>query len=379
MKKTSLSSGFNRILSMVSSNNFATGLISVFVAIYLLEIGYSLQWVIYYLMIHHAVLLLGAFLAVFISNKIGLVRVFILRLFFLIGYLLLLFFLPTLPILFFIIPVLSGLESAFYWTPLNILMVRNTEENTMGKSFSRFLVIPKIISFAAPIVAAFVILQYGFSALFAIAIGIFIFSTLPLLPLESEKTNFIFTWKRAREIYSENKKFFIPEVIDNLAEDAMVFWSILVFLSLSSVFHVGAIASTVAVTSIIFTILLGNLTDNWSKHKLITIGAISLTLAWILNFFIGTYTTVPWIFYVGTIFVSLAMKTFLIPYGSLLYNRARKDDAQFLVLREIPTILGRQILFVIALLFHNNLPIVFLIVGLLFTYFIFSNTRKLSQ
>jgi MFS family permease len=364
---------------MVSSNNFATGLISVFVAIYLLEIGYSLQWVIYYLMIHHAVLLLGAFLAVFISNKIGLVRVFILRLFFLIGYLLLLFFLPTLPILFFIIPVLSGLESAFYWTPLNILMVRNTEENTMGKSFSRFLVIPKIISFAAPIVAAFVILQYGFSALFAIAIGIFIFSTLPLLPLESEKTNFIFTWKRAREIYSENKKFFIPEVIDNLAEDAMVFWSILVFLSLSSVFHVGAIASTVAVTSIIFTILLGNLTDNWNKHKLITIGAISLTLAWTLIFFIGTYTTVPWIFYVGTIFVSLAMKTFLIPYGSLLYNRARKDDAQFLVLREIPTILGRQILFVIALLFHNNLPIVFLIVGLLFTYFIFSNTRKLSQ
>jgi MFS family permease len=379
MKKTSISFGFNRILTMVSINNFATSLISVFIAIYLIEIGYSLQWVIYYLMIHHAVLLMGVFLAVFISNKIGLVKVFIIRLIFLIAYLLLLFLLPTLPLLFFVIPILSGIESAFYWTPLNILLVRKTEQKTMGKSFSRFLVIPKIISFIAPILAAFIIFQYGFSVLFIITILIFILSTLPLLPLESEKTSFIFTWKRTREIYTNNKNFFIPEIIDNLAEDTMVFWFILVFFSLSNVFHVGAIASTVAVTSIIFTIILGKLTDSWDKHKLITIGAIGLSLAWIFNFLIGAFTTIPWLFYVGTVFVSFAMKIFLIPYGSLLYNRARKDDAQFLVLREIPTILGRQILFILALIFHNNLPILFLMVGLLFTYFIFLNTRKLAQ
>ncbi len=362
---------------MVSLNRFATSLISVFVAVYLLELGYSLSWVIYYLMIHHGVLLFGVFAAVALSNKIGLVKLFFVRFVFLVGYLLLLFALPKHPEYFFLIAILGGLESAFYWTPLNILMVRKTQASTMGQSLSRLIAIPKILSFASPLLAAFVITQFGFSTLFIIALIIFVFATLPLLPLRSEKTQFLFTRKGIQKIYTENKKFFIPELIDNLAEDAMVFWSIFIFLQLSSVFHVGGIATTVALVSIFFTLTLGQLTDRWNKHKLMTIGASLLSCAWVLNFFIASFSVVPLLFYVGTILVSLSLKTFLVPYGTLLYNQARKDDAQFLVLREVPTILGHQILFVFALVFHKNLPVLFLTVGLLFVYFIVLNTRKL--
>jgi hypothetical protein len=62
-----------------------------------------------------------------------------------------------------------------------------------------------------------------------------------------------------------------------------------------------------------------------------------------------------------------------------MYNQARKDDAQFLVLREIPTVLGRLILFSIAILLYNHLPLIFLSVGIIFIYFWFLDTRKLNE
>jgi hypothetical protein len=62
-----------------------------------------------------------------------------------------------------------------------------------------------------------------------------------------------------------------------------------------------------------------------------------------------------------------------------MYNQARKDDAQFLVLREIPTVLGRLILFSIAILLHNHLPFIFLSVGIIFIYFWFLDTKKLNE
>ena len=75
--------------------------------------------------------------------------------------------------------------------------------------------------------------------------------------------------------------------------------------------------------------------------------------------------------------IQYLLKTFMIPYGSFLYNRARKDDAQFLVLREIPTVFGRQILFLLVLVCINQIELVFLVVALLFLYFLFFDTRKL--
>jgi hypothetical protein len=47
------------------------------------------------------------------------------------------------------------------------------------------------------------------------------FTFVPVLSLRSEKTDFIFSWQRAVEIFKENKKYFIPEIIDNIAEDVI--------------------------------------------------------------------------------------------------------------------------------------------------------------
>ncbi|MBP9839860.1 MAG: hypothetical protein KBC44_02680 [Candidatus Pacebacteria bacterium] len=121
-------SNFNKVLQMMSLNSFAMAFVSIFVPIYLIELGYSFQMIMVWMIIHHGTLLIFAFIAVYSSNKIGLVHSLHVRfVLLLLSFLLLTFGLEDMPSLFYIIPILSGAETAFYWIPLNILFIRNTE------------------------------------------------------------------------------------------------------------------------------------------------------------------------------------------------------------------------------------------------------------
>ena len=370
---------FNKILQMVSINNFAMAFVGIFIPIYLLKLGYSFQMVMFWLILYHLSLLISTFVAVYVSNIIGLVRSLHVRFIFLVSSLsLMIFALKDLPFLFYIIPVLAGAEGAFYWLPLNVLFVRSTKKSNMGDSMSKFISIPKILAMVSPIVGAYIAVHFGFVTLFCFAMLILMFTFVPILSLKLEKTNFVFSWTRAREIFKDNKKYFIPEVIDNITEDAMAVWSIFIYLQLASTMQVGIIGTIVTIASLLFTLTLGSLTDKWNKHKLLKIGAVILSLSWLISYFVGVHSLNKWIFYIATIFLTLSLKTFLVPYSSLLFNQARKDDAQFIVLREIPVVLGRIILYSSAILFYNNLPILFLLIGILFIYFWFLDTRKLE-
>jgi len=364
---------------MMSLNSFAMSFVAIFIPVYLFELGYSFQMIMVWMMIHHSALLLFAFVVVKISNRIGLVHSLHIRFGLLLAYfLLLLFGLKEMPILFYIIPVVSGAEAAFYWIPLNILFVRNTKEENMGTSMGKFLVVPKALSMIGPLVGAFIAVRYGFDSLFLFAMFLLFFTFLPIVSLRSEKTHFVFSIERFREIWRKNKQYFVPEIIDNLAEDAMALWTIFIFLQLASTLEVGMIGTITAVASLFFTLTLGKLTDKWDKHRLIRIGAFFVSLVWFINFTIGEFFPHPYLFYIATIFATLSLKVFLVPYSTLMYNQARKDDAQFLVLREVPTVLGRLILFSLAIVFHDSLPLLFLLVGIIFLYFWFLDTRKLN-
>ncbi|MDE2041368.1 MAG: hypothetical protein KGI59_03255, partial [Patescibacteria group bacterium] len=201
---------------------------------------------------------------------------------------------------------------------------------------------------------------------------------VPLLPLRSEKTHFTFTWRSVLDIWSKNKRFFIPEVVDNFMEDTGVVLSIFIYIKLMSVTQVGIIGTLTSAAVIVFTLSIGRISDGWNRPHLLRIGAVLVSLTWLVNAVVGGFVPNQWFFYIATIINTLAVKTFLVPYQSFLMNAARKDDAQFIVLREIPVILGRIIMYSLALVLFNNLPILFVITACLFIYFWFLDSRRLA-
>jgi MFS family permease len=367
-----------RILQMVSINGFALGLVSIFIPIYLLKLGYSVQSVMLWMFILHTSLLIFCFLAVYFSNKFGLVRTLQTRFAFLLTHLILLLVLPNFRWLFPIIPIIIGLEGAFYWMPLNILLVRNTESQTMGESVGKLAAYPQIFSIWCPLVGGLVAGALGFTTLFIVAMAIVGLAVIPLLPLQSQKTSFKFTLGNAREIFHKNKQFIVPEIVDNFMEDAGVIWSIFVYLKLTSITQIGIIGTIGSIVAILFTLSIGKLTDKWNKHKLIKIGAVLISLIWIFQAAMGQNFPNVWLFYIATIGMTLSLKTFLIPYSSIIFNQAREDDAQFIVLREVPVVLGRLLLYGMAALLSDHLSIIFVLVGIVFIYFWFLDTKRLT-
>lgn len=361
---------------MKGVNDLGMSLVSIFVPIYLLELGYSFQTVIIYLIIHHSVLLVSAFLSVYVSNKIGLVNTLHIRFGLLTVFLILLHMLSDHPTLLYIIPVIGGMEAAFFWEPVNILFIRSADKKTMGSAFSKFIAYPKMLSLFAPLIGAGIIAFWSFNVLFVVALIIILLGIIPLLSVQIEKTDFQFTWKRTREIYEKNKKFVVPEIIDNLAEDAVVLWSIFIFIQLDNVVHIGAIGTLLSVASIIFTLSFGKLTDKANKYRLIKIGAMLVVISWILHFTAAETSTSFIVFYIVSLVGAFSFKIFNIPYSSFLYSQAQKDDAQFIILREIPTVLGRLVLFGIALLVGEQIPLLFLFVAIVFSFFIFYNFKR---
>lgn len=86
----------------------------VYLPIYLLQLGFSLSTAVIYLMTHHVSILAGSFLAVFISNKIELVRCWYIRVVLLVLLFVGLHFLPTIPSFVLVLGMISGIESAFF-------------------------------------------------------------------------------------------------------------------------------------------------------------------------------------------------------------------------------------------------------------------------
>ena len=52
---------FNRILAMVTLNNFAISFVFIFVPIYLLKLGYSFPMVMVWMIIHYSVIAIASF------------------------------------------------------------------------------------------------------------------------------------------------------------------------------------------------------------------------------------------------------------------------------------------------------------------------------
>jgi hypothetical protein len=67
------------------------------------------------------------------------------------------------------------------------------------------------------------------------------------------------------------------------------------------------------------------------------------------------------------------LRLFLIPYNALLYANAKTDDAQFLVLRELPVVSARIFVFLLAIFFAARLEFVFLTAALALVFFFFFN------
>jgi MFS family permease len=341
-----LTAKFDRTIHRVqlahALHSVALSFVGIYVPVFLLTHGFSLIGTIFFFIIFHLIgLALGLTLCPFLMRRWGLVQTLRLSYPIQIVFFITLNLMPTADIPWYVVASLGGMSTFLYWMPLNILLVKYADEKKMGSDMGIFFALPKIFGVAGPLISALLIPFFGFWPMFIVSgIGLLVAYT-PLIGLQKESLSVDFKFSQAIEKIKKRKLLFFLEGFDNIIEESEWFWGIFVFLAIGSLSAPGIVGGLESLGGALFALLVGK-HANKSALKLIPLASIGLIILWISRFFIES----PLSAYLITIVTSFVMTLFLVSYFSLIYKNIKNDDEEtFLILREIPTVIGRMIVF----------------------------------
>jgi MFS family permease len=345
-------------------NSVALSIVSIYVPAYLLSLGYSLEKVIiYYTLAPIFGLTLGLFFYVPLMKRFGLVNVFKFYYPLKIVELILLFLLAYQRIPLEIVALIYGAANYAYWMPLNLLFVRHSAQNEMSSNLAKFYALPQLFSFIGPLIGAILVPFIGFLPVFVVTVLGLLISFIPLAKISnSELTvslNFIKAWTKI----SKNKSLFLFEFFDNVLEESNWFWGIYVFIIIGSLSTPGIVGSLTALGGAIFTFIVGKYSKRHDK-EIIPLATILLMIVFALMIIVKA----PIYAYLLTLILSFIFTLFIVSYFSVIYKTIKgESEEEFIILREIPTLLGRLVIFAAIYLTISNLKYFFL-VPLFFTF-----------
>jgi MFS family permease len=331
-----------RVLVSHTIRGIALSCVSVYVPIYFFTRGHSLTEVVgYYALLHFSGLLIALTVIPRLIERFGLIRVFKLNYPFEIAYFALLFLLPYFPIPIYAIAFVGGMATFFYWVPLNILLIKNADFDKMGTDLANFFALPKFFSIVGPLVGAALVYFVGFWPTFLIAMFGLILSYLPLVGISVSEIMVAFNFRQAWQKIKARKLLFFLEGFDNIIEESEWFWGIYIFLIVGSLMVPGIIGSLGTIGAVLFTLLIGK-RANRSDRKIVLWSATGLMLISAARIFVESQIAA----YAVSVVASFAVTAFLISYFSVIYRAVKGEgEEEFIILREIPTVLGRMIVF----------------------------------
>ncbi|MFA5994203.1 MAG: hypothetical protein WC823_04560 [Parcubacteria group bacterium] len=331
--------------------SIALSFIVIYVPVYLFNLGYSLKSIIFfYAILHGFGLLFTVFVISPLMQRVGLVRIF--RFYYPLEILFYtsLYFMQAGHIPFGIVAMFGGMATFTYWVPLNILLVKHADFDKMGTDLATFFALPKIFQVLNPLISVVMVYFVGFWPIFVIVAMGLVLSYIPLHGIKTHESQLSLHWKETFVKIRKRKKLFFLEVLDNVIEESHWYWSIYVYLMIGTLAVPGIVGSLSALGGVLFMIFVGK-KANKKPEKLIVIAALLMVAISVGRIFSQGQILA----YVLTLAGSFAMTFLLVPYFGYIY-RAIKDrnEEEFIVLREVPTVIGRLIVFGCILLTLNH-------------------------
>lgn len=362
---------------MNSIEGLGWSMVGIFIPIYLLTIGFSLQQVFIYYLIQNTIILSASFIIASLGGIIGLQKILMVRFPFLFIFLIILYNLKSLNFPIYFLAIIDGLQVMFYWFPLHILFSQFTDKENLGFSTSKLFAIPQFVTMFGPLIGGFITAVFGFKILFIVASVLFFIAFIPIFYMKIEPIKYKFNINEGLLLYRKYKKYFFSEISNNIGEEIEgVIWPIFVYLSLVNIVSVGYVGSILAVSSSIFTLIVGRLADKKNKTKMIKTSALLILVVWILRYILNNEAA----FYILTAFAGMVFVVLSVPYYSIFYEIAKKEKVSvFFTFREVPVWIARVTVFGLGILFADNLKILFLLAGLVYSYFLFWKNKNNNE
>lgn len=237
-----------------------------------------------------------------------------------------------------------SLNSTLYWSPYHIDFAKFSSKNHRGSQLGRFYGLQRLLSVLTPLIAAFLIVRFGYRASFLVGLVLTLASIIPLLFLPQFKVKYEFGYLESfRKLFSKKFRAMSFSMMALGAENIVgaVVWPIFLFAVFDGNYlEVGAVTAGIFIVALFLEFVVGKETDKLSAKRLLKWGTWVYALGWISKGFVSSITGV---FAASTFhsFGSIMMRT---PLDTLTYEQAADSGHyidEYTVLREMALGIGR--------------------------------------
>ena len=360
---------------------FGAGLWGVFLPIFIFEtFGSRIQPVLFFYWIIFLGFGLFVIWAARVSSLIGWRTSMVIGAIFLAACYISLYFLSFNFYTFIILTFTFGiLFRVFYWPAFHVFFSKMSEKGKRGRELGFLNIFQTLASAIAPLIAAWIIVQFGYSQLLLVSAIIYLLSCLPVMGFKKipEKYEFNFRVSLKCLFHKKNRHFFWC-FVSRGAESvlSMIVWPIFIFLVLKGDYiETGAIASLIIFAEVLIQFLMGGFSDRFSRGKIVKFASVFYAMGWIFKVFVKSAFQI----FVVSVYHNFMAIIMMTPLQTMMYESAGQDEHmadEYVVLREVALNIGRAIILPIMLLMSYWLPINYLFVVGVFAALIIPKIRE---
>jgi MFS family permease len=247
----------------------------------------------------------------------------------------------------------SGLATVLFWPSYHLTFSEITHDNKRGGEIATLQIIANIMTISSPIIAGFIVVNYGFTILFITSLFIFIFSIIPLLLVKSHfNTHFEYKYEESykRLFKKENRNLLIAHTSNGVQNIVQVlFWPLFIFIALNGRYSdIGIISGLAIFVTIIIRYFVGKLLDNKkTMNSTLNITSELTSFSWIFRFFAFNPFTVflsDTFFKVTNGIQAMSFTKIYYDHTSIEFNHAD----EYVVLRDLALNIGRLLMIIVG-------------------------------
>lgn len=236
-----------------------------------------------------------------------------------------------------------------FWPAFHTTFARVSEKTKQGKEVGKLNFVCIFPGITAPFLGGMIIGYFGYPTLFVTILCILFTSAIPLFL--SKEVYQIYTdsyLKIFKKILHKKSQYLNLALVSNSIESGINYLLWPLFLATLSISFkvIGGLSSVALGVGALFTLYMGRITDKAKPKKLLAIGSILTSGAWLGKFFVFE----PISAFLAQSFYKLSRTAAGIPFQSLFYKKAKAKGPEideFIILKEVLVNISRFAMFLI--------------------------------
>ena len=171
-------------------------------------------------------------------------------------------------------------QKALYWPGFHALMARYTDQGQVGREFGMSYAIVSVSQIIGPFLGGVISQKLGMTATFITASVIYCGSILPLFRAKEVFVPKDYSFKATLQLYRDYPRKFIGYL--GFGEELLVLtiWPIFIYIVVKNYEETGLLATIASFAAAVLAVIVGKITDQYTKRILIKIGAFLTAIVW---------------------------------------------------------------------------------------------------